>query len=315
VQTTVLRPLGAGELLDRAVTLFVRRFVPIALVAAVVLVPVLVLSAFMVQSPADVLGLLGNLGSGARPSPEVMRELRAADTNGIWITMVSGLARLLQWSALVAVVAAAYGGTTISLRTAYRIGLRRWLAQLFVAIQFAIISLLAFIPWIMLYLALVFALTFITAVVKVLAIAVVVAVIGGLVVVALAVILAGWLFIAYSLATIAVVTEAMHPVTAVTTGLSRAFGASTRWRSLAAGLIAILLNFATALPMVAVGALLTELTHVRAAYWATVGVGDLLTQCLMGTFLVVYAVDVRVRREGIDLLPAAEGGALGVAPV
>ena len=315
MQTTVLRPLGAGELLDRAVTLFVRRFVPIALVAAAVLVPLLVLQALLTPAPVDLLALFSRLGTGARPSPATMRALETANVYGAWITLISMLARLLQWSALVAVVAAAYGGVRMSIGAAYRIAAQRWLNQLFVGIQFALIALLAAIPWFMLYIGLVFALTLTMTVVKALAVVIVVAVVGGLVVVALGAVLTGWLFIAYSLASVAVVMEGMHPVTAVTTGLNRAFGAPMRWRSLAAGLVALLLDFGAAIPIVALGALLAELTHVQAVYWATVGLGDLLTQCLMATFLVIYAVDVRVRREGIDLLPAAEQGALGIAAV
>ena len=41
--TVDLRPLGAGELLDRAVTLFVRHFAAIAAVVAVAYVPYLAL--------------------------------------------------------------------------------------------------------------------------------------------------------------------------------------------------------------------------------------------------------------------------------
>jgi len=44
LRQTELRPLGAGELLDRAVTLFVRDFVPIVTVLAVVIVPLVILS-------------------------------------------------------------------------------------------------------------------------------------------------------------------------------------------------------------------------------------------------------------------------------
>src|SRR5947209_13783940 len=48
VQNTELRPLGAGEMLDRAITLYVRRFALIVTVLAVVSVPIVLLEALTV---------------------------------------------------------------------------------------------------------------------------------------------------------------------------------------------------------------------------------------------------------------------------
>ena len=47
------RPLSAGEVLDRAVTLFVRAFIPIVTVAAVVYTPVFILEGVVAGGSLD----------------------------------------------------------------------------------------------------------------------------------------------------------------------------------------------------------------------------------------------------------------------
>ena len=65
LRQTELRPLGAGELLDRAVTLFVRDFVPIVTVLAVVIVPVVALQALIAPKSGQVFTDLGRVFSAA----------------------------------------------------------------------------------------------------------------------------------------------------------------------------------------------------------------------------------------------------------
>jgi len=61
VENTDLRPLGAGEILDRAVTLYVRRFVAIVSVLAVVTVPLLLIETVLAPGQLRVFTDLGAL--------------------------------------------------------------------------------------------------------------------------------------------------------------------------------------------------------------------------------------------------------------
>jgi hypothetical protein len=58
-------------------------------------------------------------------------------------------------------------------------------------------------------------------------------------------------------------------------------------------------------PVLAVAVAVEVLVPVPALYYASNGVGQLLLVGLICAFVVVYAADVRVRREGLDLVPEA----------
>jgi hypothetical protein len=72
-----------------------------------------------------------------------------------------------------------------------------------------------------------------------------------------------------------------------------------------AGLIALVLLFLGQFPVLAVAVAVEVLVPVPALYYAMNGVGQLLLVGLICAFVVVYAADVRVRREGLDLVPEA----------
>jgi hypothetical protein len=50
------------------------------------------------------------------------------------------------------------------------------------------------------------------------------------------------------------------------------------------------------------GILASAITHVDALYFAIVGGGSVLLEGLVAAFVIVFAVDVRTRREGLDLV-------------
>jgi len=316
VHTSDLRPLGAGELLDRAITIFVRRFVPIMLALAVVEVPLLIAQALLAPDPVSLFDIVGRIGAGGRqPSPAAVRQLSDMNAANMRLALLSFLVRFVQWNAVIAVVSAAYAGTTVALGAAYRLAVRLWIAQIVVALVYAVIGLICAIPWFILYVAMILFTAFVASVVHVQAIAVAVGVIVGLAVLAAGAVVGAWVFIASAVASVAVVSEGMNPVAACTAGLRRTFGASTRVRSIVAGIVAFVVAVLGTLPAIAVGALLAEVTHVHALYWALAGPAQLLAHGLLAAFIVCFAVDVRVRREGIDLLAAGGGeSSLGTAP-
>ena len=308
MQNTELRPLGAGEMLDRAITLYVRRFPQIVLVLAVVSVPVILLQAIVAPQSAhiwaDLAQVFTSAGSAAsRRAGETM----AADSRftplAFVVTFIAVFVRVLMWSAVVAVVAAAYGGTRTTLADAYRLALKRWFPQLVVGLTFLILGGVASIPVFIVYFVFIGALIALSALQQTVAV-VIVGVIAFLVFIVAFAIVGSFVFMAYELAAVAVVTETGNPLEAVQIALRRAFGRGMKRRTVVAGLVLFLVSQAGSFPLVGLAALASVLTHVDALYFAIVGVGGVLLDGIVASFAVVYAVDVRVRREGYDLLLA-----------
>ncbi len=309
LRQTELRPLGAGELLDRAVTLFVRNFVPIVIVLAVVIVPLLVFQAIVAPQSGQVFSDLGRVFSAAgnRAATEAATAALQRDggSNGLTalLFLVSIVARLLMWSAIVSLVASAYGGSRISFGHAYRIGLLRWLPQIVVALTFLVLGLVSSIPLFIAYVLLAIVLALLAGLNQFVA-AVVVGIIGGIIVIGAFAIVASWVYMTYQLASVAVVTETANPIEAIGTALRRGFARGIRWRTVAGGLVVFIVSEAGAIPLLGVAAAVTMLTHVNLLYFAVAGVGSVLLEAVVAAFVVVYAVDVRVRREGFDIIAA-----------
>jgi hypothetical protein len=315
VQNIDLRPLGAGELLDRAVTLYVRRFVTIASVLAAITVPLLVLQA--VVSPGtfsignDLLQIVQAGGNAAKSGDVLARMARDSQFTGPLVLLYAGgvLVRLLMWNALVAVIAGAYVGTARSFAAAYTLALRRYLPQVAVGLIFAGVALVALIPLGLAYVGMLLAMFALSTFVQLRGAAILVGIVLVLTFVVFAVAVAAWLLMAYELASVAVVTESPNPVGAVSSGLRRAFGRGTRWRTLVAGLAYIALVYGASIPAAMAGLLLGAAMHQPLLAVAVSAVAGVLLQGLLGAFVVVYATDVRVRREGLDLSVLAEAPA------
>jgi hypothetical protein len=309
VQNTELRPLGAGEMLDRAITLYVRRFAPIVTVLAVVAVPLTVLQAIV--SPhagaafADMARVFTTVGDAAasRHAAEELSRHNQSSPLAYLVIMVAVVVRLLMWCALVTVVAAAYSGARTSIADAYRLALQRWVPQLVVSLAFMILGIFASIPIFIVYIIMFVAAIGLSALHQVVAV-IAVLIVGVLVLIALMCLIGPLVFMAYELASVAVITETANPVQAIGIGLRRAFAPGMKRRTLVAGLVLILVSQTGTLPLIVVAAVATTMTHVDALYFAIIGTGGVLLDGIVAAFAVVYAVDARIRREGYDILPA-----------
>jgi len=307
VQNTELRPLGAGEMLDRAITLYVRRFALIVTVLAVVSVPIVLLEALTVPQSAHMFSDLGRMmaaGANGAASQRAADQFARDNTMtplGMLVLFGASGARLLMWCAILAVVAAAYAGIETSVGAAYRLALRRWAPLLVVTLAFAILGMFCAIPVFVLYFLVIVAIVALAALHQVVA-TVVVTIVGVLVVIAGLAVVGSLAFMSYELAAVAIVTETGNPVEAIGIGLRRALAPGMKRRTLVAGLVMLLLSQLGAVPILALAAVATALTRVDALYFAVIGVGTVLLDGLVASFAVVYAVDVRVRREGFDIV-------------
>ena len=202
--------MGAGELLDRAVTIFVRQFVPIVVVIALTLVPTTILSALANPHAGQVFSEFGevmsSLGDPATSQRAAQRLSEADRTSGFafLIIVLAMVVRLVTWSAIVAVVAAAYAGSHVTIAQAYRIGLRCWVSQVIVALAFTVMGIIVLIPVFVAYVLVVIVVVALAALHFVVA-TVIVGVVLGLAVIAALVIISAWVFMTYELASVAVV--------------------------------------------------------------------------------------------------------------
>jgi len=295
-------------MLDRAITLYVRRFPQIVLVLAVVSVPVILLQALVAPQSAHLWSDLGQvLAAGGGAASRRAGDAMAADSRltplAFVVTFAAMVVRVLMWSAVVAVVASAYAGARISLGDAYKLALRRWFPQLVVGLSFAVLGFVGMMPVFIVYIVFVGALVALSALQQTVAV-VIVGIVAFLVFLIGFAVIGSFVFMAYELAAVAVVTETGNPFEAVQLALRRAFARGMKRRTAVGGLVLILVSQAGALPLLAAAALVAALTHADALYFAILGAGGVLLDGIVASFAVVYAVDVRVRREGYDLLLA-----------
>jgi hypothetical protein len=87
--------------------------------------------------------------------------------------------------------------------------------------------------------------------------------------------------------------------------LRRTCSPAVFWRSVLVAMIVFAVSLAGSLLLLATAAGLSVLTHLGALYPVIVVIGGVALNALLTTFIVIYAFDVRVRREGYDLVLAA----------
>jgi len=91
-------------------------------------------------------------------------------------------------------------------------------------------------------------------------------------------------------------------VTAVGTALRRSFAPGMKLRTIVGGMVVFVVSQVGTLPIVGLGILASTTTHIDALYFAILGAGSVLLEGVVAAFVIVFAVDVRVRREGLDLV-------------
>jgi hypothetical protein len=308
VLNTELRPLGAGELLDRAVTLFVRRFVPIVIVLAIAIIPLMIVQALISPNAADMMTNLGSIftaasnPAGATKASAAIERYNSSLPGIIGFSFIAAVVRLLMWSAIVAVIAAAYTSDRVTTpRDAYVIGANCWPAQLLVGLAFMVGGGVCAVPLFVVYFVIVIIVIGLAAANLGIA-AAIFGVIAGIALLAAAAVFGSFVFMTYELAATFVVTESPNAIAAIQTAIRRVSSRATFWRTVVAGLVVFAITQGLALPVAFIAGFLSAITHVSALYYAILGTGTIVLDGLVASFVVVYATDVRIRREGLDLI-------------
>jgi hypothetical protein len=306
-----LRPLGIGEILDRAVTLFVRRFAVLVLILAVVAIPIAVLQYASAPSTAgwltEIQRALSLPPGHSEEQRAILRELSQKNqvgAVGVLSLVLGAVLSALSTTACMIGVAQAYAGKLPSVRAVYREALRRWPAQLVAGVAYMGIGFILSVALVIAIVAMAFAVSVLAHSSRVLALLVGVPL--GLVVLAVFIGALVLLYFAAQMTLAAIALEEPNPFRGIAHGLRRTLSPSIFWRTMLVATVVFGVSLIGSLILLGIASTASILTHITALYPIIAVTGSVALNALLTTFVVIYAYDVRVRREGYDLAVAAQ---------
>ncbi len=295
----LLRPLGFGEVFDRAITLYVRNFVPFSLIVLVQAVPYFIYAAVMsglqTSNFAAMIETLRHPGS--RSAPQAFLPTGTS----LWVVVIAFLVMLaispLVQNAVAIAVGKLYTGRAIDLGDCYRDAAKRYWPTIGVMLLALLVVFGALFAMVIagfvvggIFAALMMAWRGFAIVGIVLVALVMLAMFG----IALVLVLTMY-FAIYGVA-----IEARSVTDAFGAAFSRLFSRDQFWRSMLFGLSVAVISIGMGI-IADVVVLLAALIHQPWLY----PVVTTLTQLVLWAFLivltVVYYYDVRIRREGLDV--------------
>ncbi len=308
-----LRPLGIGEVLDRAVTLCVRFFVPLALVYVVFAVPEGITQFFAGRSITRLLEILSasatqQRATGRPPDPTLLlHQLARSSAPGGAVFFSSLLVFLFApfvFAALTEMTAADYLGRPSSFAAAYRVALRRWLPLIGVNLIFAVIAIVAYVAVSIFFIVLAIGVASVYVYAHPLGLVLGIPLAIVTLVLTLGVAMVGALALQVSYFTC--VLERAPPLRALLTSFSRVFSGVGLPRALVFGAAYLAIIIGVGLAAVTGEAALAGLLHsdVAANVYATIL--RLVSAVFTTAFVCVFYFDLRVREEGYDLQLAAQ---------
>ncbi len=306
-----LRPLSFGEIFDRAITLYIRNFVPFAGIVLVLIVPLSVIqyvSDVFQQPQLDaMLQMLKHPGQvPAQPVPTIFDSPGAAS-----LFIVALLFTYLLWpfmqNAVAVGVARLYGNKPVEFRACYEAVLTRWVQILAVlGIELGIVLGLSIAAAIVFGMAVAIAIVLATASGVFAAIGAIFAVILFLA----ALVLIAPLGVALTFSLYAVVIDEPDVVKAIRLGFSRVFNRTEFWRAVLFAIAAGAVTFA-ATAVVGGLELVLGMFHLTMLEVILQSLVQVAITPFGAVLLAVYYFDVRIRHEGFDLEAALERLAAG----
>ena len=304
------RPDTLGEILDRTIATYGRRWFALFVLLAVAALPVAALQAAAEPSLAHLFASLNRLFT--TPPGDVAGRTRAlaefanAAAPTTW-SVLYVLAQLLLFplaqTAAFAFVEHAGDAVPFSLADAYRAAFPRWPAQVLVLAAFLVLSWLLVFAFVVVALGGTLATYGIALLSRAAGSLVALALAGALCAAFVLAVSAGYL--AWLLASASVATEGAGPLRAIRHGVRRTLDPALRRRTLAVAPALLGVNWLATLAVVSLGGLAAHATHVDALLIVLPAFAGIVIDGLRIVFVQSYARDVQLRREGRDLLLAA----------
>jgi hypothetical protein len=311
-----LRPLGLGEVLDRAVTLCVKQFLPFAMVYLVYAVPLAVVSYFASQDLAHVLATVADAAKRQPGDPSaVLRALQPAQSlNGptVLLFAVSFLVGPLAIAALTDAVAASYLGRAPTFASAYRVGLGRWLPMIVINVLYLAAGVVVYLVTIVALVLLMFGLFAISVALHGvgIAISVMVGIAATIAGIAFAIVVTLALQVSY----FTCVVEGASAWRAFVVGLRRIFARVGIKRALLVGVAYLAIVVGIGIVSLIGQSVLVGLLRSTVAGTVYATLVRVATAAFTTAFVGIFYFDLRVREEGFDLELAAERVAGAVVP-
>jgi hypothetical protein len=315
-----LRPLGVGEILDRAVTLCVRNFPLLALTWGAFAVVVAIVEYFGTTDQTRLYAALADAlqhpsQGGAFDWAAIVRASQAGQVFNGWTVSYFVLLVLLTplpYGALIAAQSSLYLGAPTSFGAAYRAGIGRFLHLLAYNIIWALCALFVYVVF-------VFAMVILVLVLATLGQAwhlagtIFGAVIGTIVVLAVLA-LAIVASLAYEVGICTCVIDRRSFAESFTWGLARVFTRAGFWRSLLVGLASIAITIGYVVVSMTGQVILFGFVRSQALGIAYTAVVDIAGVIFVAAFMTIFYYDVRVRAEGFDLaLGASDASSPAIA--
>ena len=307
-----MRPLGLGEILDRAVTLCVRHFVVFALIWVVFVLPLVIFQFLGTEDQSKIFGALAdvlksaNSGKGS-DSSTILSAMQGKPVfngwTGAYFFMLFFVAPLPS-GAMIAAAGALYRGERVDFSSAYRTGLARYFHLLAYNVMWIVSALILYVA--VIFIAVIIGLAFAAFASTLKVVGVAIAIVLGIALFLLVVAFALVVSIAYEIGVFTCVLERRSFVDAFASGIQRVFGGIGLRRSLLVGLafLAIVVGI-----WIVVGmgqAILYGLVRSHILGTAFSAVMSLVTAGFTTAFMTIFYFDLRVREEGLDLQLAAQ---------
>lgn len=297
-----LRPLGIGEIFDRAVTLYVRNFPLFAIISAFVIVPISIVNYFAIGQQS---------GTYAQILDQIQHPTRSASQMPAmpfspWFLVLIAVSLAItpfMYVAMAAAVGRIYGGKAVDWRVAYGTALRHAGGIILTTIlQGFIIGTAAVAGGFALVLAMVAAILLIRFVPP---LGVVTIVLSALVFLAYVIALM-LCYLAIALAFDAIGIEEASFAAALSSGFVRVFNRTELGKATLVCLAFSAVQFGLVAVSLAGAALIQTFLHQAALQALFSGALSLVSTGFIGVLIAVYYFDVRVRREGLDMQAAID---------
>lgn len=297
------RPLGMGEILDRAVTVSVQRFPMLIALLAVLTVPLAILQSFSANPLSQYIALIQAAAKGSKTdTAAILNSIPKSGPFDYAIVLIALLVSALLVGVITLAVARALAGESLTIGGIYRSALRRLPSIVATgAIWFLILIAVSIV------FSIVFGLV-IFLVVRPSGVAVPAP--GGIAAILLILVVALAISIplgaiGYALAIVSfasAVLETRNPFIAIGRAFRRIFARREFLRSIVVSLALFAVTLATSLLGVVLGGILFALTKWFASYIVIAQLFSSIGLIFSTATATIYYLDVRLRREGADLM-------------
>ncbi|MEO6912784.1 MAG: hypothetical protein ABI182_02020 [Candidatus Baltobacteraceae bacterium] len=296
-----LRPLGLGEIFDRAITVYVRNFLAFSAILLVVLIPLSLaqyLSVAQQHQSGSLTQIVAQIEHPPKPGSKTAAPVAPFSPWAVLSVVVSLFLSPFANVAVALGVARVYFGKTVDWRACYSAVLRRWPSMLLLTL----FEIGTFIGW-------VFGAVISLGLMGVLGVFTFLAVpfLGVIVFIVAGILFLAWMIslmlvvLAIFFAFNALVIEELGLGAAFRSGFSRIFARPEIGKATVVGLCLLAIQFG--IVMVVMGIELLVLSSTKTAGLSVLfsSLISLISSAFIGILIAVYYFDVRVRREGLDM--------------